>query len=200
MNYNSIKELLEKFYAGETSLEEEATLKRFFAEKDIPEALHADQELFRSLTVMEEESLLNEDFDTAVLAQMEGSTTIHWGRHQRIYALSGLAAAAVVVISLWVGGVFAPQQQLPGTINNPQVAYAETKKVLDEVSDNLNKGLTPVQSAVEKMDQPVQQMSKINDMRQALGKVQYLEEMNKARDLMQSINGVYTNLGVKITF
>jgi hypothetical protein len=199
MNYNSIKELLEKFYAGETSLEEEAILKRFFAEKDIPEALRADQALFRSLTAMEEESVLNEDFDTAVLAQMEGSS-VRWGRHQWVYTLSGLAAAAVVVISLWVGGVFAPQQPLPGTINNPQVAYAETKKVLGEVSDNLNKGLTPVQSAVEKLDQPVQQMSKINDMQQALGKVQYLEQMNKARELMRSINGVYTNLGVKITF
>ncbi len=199
MNYNSIKELLEKFYAGETSLEEEAMLKRFFAGDAVPEDLRADQELFRSLTMMESESVLNEDFDTSVLAQLEGVSS-RWGRHEWIYTLSGLAAAAVVVISLWVGGVFAPQQTLPGTINNPQVAYAETKKVLAEVSENLNKGLTPVESAAQDLDKPVQQMSKISDMQQALSKVNYLEQMNKARELFQTVNGVYTNLGIKITF
>ncbi|MBE0651890.1 MAG: hypothetical protein IH595_13760 [Bacteroidales bacterium] len=199
MNYNSIKELLERFYAGETSLEEEAILKQFFAEGDVPEELRADQELFRSMTAFGEESLLDEDFDKAVLAQMEGSS-FHWGRHEWIYTLSGFAAAAVIVISLWIGGVFSPQQQLPGTINNPKVAYIETRRVLAEVSDNLNKGIVPVRNAAEKLDQPMQQMSKIKDMEQALDKVKYLEQINKASEVMRTVNGVYTNLGIKITF
>ncbi len=197
MNYNSIKELLEKFYAGETSLEEEVTLKRFFAEKIVPERLRPDQELFRSLTTLEGEDTLDDEFDRAVLAQIEGNSH-RWGRHEWIYTLSGLAAAAVIVIALWIGGgVFSSQRQLPGTISNPQVAYAETKKILTEVSDNLNKGLDPVKSTTEKFDEPMQQMSKISNMEQALSNVKYLEEMNKARELMRSINGVYINLGIK---
>jgi hypothetical protein len=196
MNYNSIKELLEKYYAGETTLKEEDALKRFFAEEVVPDRLKADQELFRAMVASEQEEVLGDDFDKAVLSQLEGSS-FRWGRHEWIYTLSGLAAAAVIVISLWIGGVFAPQRPLPGTINNPQVAYAETRKALTEVSDNLNKGLVPVKSAAEKLDEPVKQMSKIDDMREALKKVQYLEEITKARDLMRSINGVYINLGIR---
>ena len=196
MNYNSIKELLEKFYSGETSLEEEATLKRFFAGEVVPERLRPDQELFRSLRALEEEDTLDDEFDRAVLAQIDG-TSRKWGRHEWIYSLSGLAAAAVIVIALWIGGVFSPQRQLPGTINNPQVAFAETKKALTEVSDNLNKGLDPVQKAAEKFVEPVKQASRIGDMEQALSKVKYIQEMNKARELMRSINGVYINLGIR---
>lgn len=196
MNYNSIKELLEKYYAGETTLKEEDALKRFFAEEVVPDRLKADQDLFRSLVASEHEEGLGDDFDRAVLSQIEGSS-FRWGRRGWIYTLSGLAAAAVIVISLWIGGVFAPQRPLPGTINNPQVAYAETRKALAEVSDNLNKGLAPLQSAAKELDEPVKQMSKIDDMQEALKKVQYLGKINKARDLMRSINGVYINLGIR---
>lgn len=196
MNYNSIKELLEKFYAGETTLKEEDALKLFFAEEIVPERLKADQELFLAMIASEREERLGSDFDEAVLSQLEGSS-FRWGRHEWIYTLSGVAAAAVIVISLWIGGVFAPQRNLPGTINNPQVAYAETKKALMQVSDNLNKGLAPVQDATEKLNEPVKQMSKLEDMQEALKRVKYLEEINKARDLMRSINGVYINLGIR---
>jgi len=193
MNYNSIKELLEKFYSGETSLEEEATLKRFFAEEIVPERLRADQELFRSLTALEEESILDEDFDKAVLAQMEFKSH-KWRRREWIYTLSSLAAAAIIVISLWIGGTFSHQQQLPGTVNSPQVAYEQTKKALMEVSANLNKGLVPVQRATEKFDEPVQQMSKMGNMEQVISNVKYLGEINRAKEIILSINGVYINL------
>ena len=196
MNYNSIKELLEKFYAGETTLKEEDALKRFFAEEVVPDRLKADQELFRAMVASEQEEVLGDDFDEIVLSQLEGSS-FRWGRHEWIYTLSGLAAAAVIVISLWIGGVFAPQRPLPGTINNPQMAYAETRKALAEVSDNLNKGFAPVQSATKKLDEPVRQMSKFEDMQAALKKVKYLEQINTAQELMRSFNSVYINLGIR---
>jgi len=39
MDINIIKRLLEKFYEGETSLEEEAILSDYFNNEDIPEEL-----------------------------------------------------------------------------------------------------------------------------------------------------------------
>lgn len=196
MNYNSIKELLEKFYAGETTLGEEDALKHFFAEEHVPERLRADQELFRSMTAMEEETTLGDDFDKAILSQIK-THSLRWGHREWIYTLSSVAAAAVVVILLWIGGVFSSQRRLPGTINNPQLAYAETKKALIEVSSNLNKGLDPVRSATKKLDEPLQQASKLGDMQEALSKIKYLEQMNRAQELIRSINGVYINLGIK---
>lgn len=196
MNYNSIKELLEKFYAGKTTLKEEDDLKRFFIEESVPERLRPDQELFRSLIAMEEEATLGDNFDQSVLSQIKGSP-FRWDRRKWIYTLSGVAAAAVIVISLWIGGVFAPQRQLPGTIDNPQLAYAETKKALITVSDNLNKGLDPVKCATEKLDEPVQQASKLGDLQAAFSKMKYLEQINEAQDLIHSLSGVYINLGIK---
>ena len=47
---NDIEKLLARFYAGETTAEEEQTLKEYFARTDVPPALHADRDMFRQLT------------------------------------------------------------------------------------------------------------------------------------------------------
>jgi len=193
MNYSKIRQLLDRFYKGETSLEEEALLRNFFAQEKDTEPFRTDRQLFNSLSEITKEEVLGEDFDQAILAQIEEKST-RLNRRRLIYSFSGLAAAAMIVLAVWMGGLFSPQAQLVGTINNPQLAFAQTKKALKEVSQNLNKGLAPVKTATADFNKPLQQLAKIDKMETSLKEVERIRGMEKARRLMQSINGVYINL------
>lgn len=48
-----IRTLTEKFFNGETSLQEERTLYDFYCQDDIPDDLRSSQELFRSLGALD---------------------------------------------------------------------------------------------------------------------------------------------------
>ena len=47
-----IRTLTDKFFNGDTTLEEEQELYDFYRQEDIPEDMHADRELFRDLTAL----------------------------------------------------------------------------------------------------------------------------------------------------
>ena len=51
MDYRYIRQLLERYWKGETTLEEEQILRTFFIQKDIPE----DMEVYRPLFAYESE-------------------------------------------------------------------------------------------------------------------------------------------------
>ncbi|MCK4465557.1 MAG: pyruvate ferredoxin oxidoreductase, partial [Bacteroidales bacterium] len=46
MDLQKIEKLLQKYYNGETSLEEEEVLRTFFSSRDVPDHLEAEKELF----------------------------------------------------------------------------------------------------------------------------------------------------------
>ena len=46
MENRGIKDLLEKFYEGQTSLSEEQILKEFFLKESVPIEFHADRDVF----------------------------------------------------------------------------------------------------------------------------------------------------------
>lgn len=191
MNYNNVEQMLDRFYAGETSPEEESQLKRFFASDDVPESLRVDQLMFQSLQVASSEPSLGAAFDEKVLTQIEQKPVrkriVRWS-----YAVAGLAAGVLILISLWIGGFLTPQPY--GTIDNPQLALAQTRAALQKVSKNLNKGLKPIEKAAADFNKPLNKVAAINKMNQPLKDLQRLREMEKARQLMQSINSVYINL------
>lgn len=191
MNYNNVKQMLNRFYAGETSPEEEGQLKRFFASDDVPESLRVDQLMFQSLQVASSEPSLGAAFDEKVLTQIEQKPVrkriVRWS-----YAVAGLAAGVLILISLWMGGFLTSQPY--GTIDNPQLAFAQTRAALQKVSKNLNKGLNPVKTAAADFNKPLNKVAEINKINKSLKDIKRISEMEKARQLMQSINSVYINL------
>ena len=49
MDYKVMEQLLDKYFDGETSLQEESRLREYFRRADVPEALQPYQPLFRHL-------------------------------------------------------------------------------------------------------------------------------------------------------
>ena len=69
MDYKDIEQLLERYWQCETSVEEEATLRDFFAKEEVPAHLLRYKNLFVYQQVQQEVGL-GEDFDTRILAEV----------------------------------------------------------------------------------------------------------------------------------
>ena len=104
MDYKYINQLLERYWAAETTLEEEEILRTFFSQADIP----AELETYRPLFVYEQTEpktdVLGDDFDEKILSMIEEPVVVKArtiSLAQRLMPL--FRAAAVVAIILTLG-------------------------------------------------------------------------------------------------
>jgi len=165
-----IRKLLDRFYTGETTLEEEQILQDYFSSTSIPEELMPDRDLFRSLgtndSVAVPEGLNQKILD--VIDQQEKKVVRT--RRISVFSLSGLAAGLLVVIALYMGYFRADRpgmiaHQMTDTYENPQDAYEEARRTLAYVSAKLNtgtSGLEHVKQVSKTTSDPLKSLSKIN--------------------------------------
>ncbi len=104
MDYKYIEQLLERYWSGETSLEEENILRAFFSQKDIPASLLPYRDIFVYQAVSKSEEVLDSDFDDKILALIDEPEVV---KARTITLRQRLApmfkAAAVVAIMLTLG-------------------------------------------------------------------------------------------------
>lgn len=102
MDYKYIEQLIERYFACETTLKEEHILRDFFAQDDVPAHLKQWQPLFKSVTDLGT-AHLDEAFDQRVL-ELAGEQHVTARRisiTQRMYPL--YKAAAVVAVAIVLG-------------------------------------------------------------------------------------------------
>lgn len=104
MDYKYINQLLERYWAAETTLEEEEILRAFFSQKVIPAELEPYRALFVYQHVEKQNDVLGEAFDAKVL-EMIGQEKVVKARvvtlGQRLMPF--FRAAAVIAIILTLG-------------------------------------------------------------------------------------------------
>jgi len=123
MDYKYIKQLLERYWKGNTSLEEEAILRAFFNQKDIPVDIMEYRDLFVfAQQEHKNDNLLGDDFNEKVLAMIEEPATVKARTisiTQRLMPL--FKAAAVVAIILTLGNAmqvpFSSEPAVSGNIS-----------------------------------------------------------------------------------
>lgn len=108
MNYTYIEQLLDRYWKGETSNEEEKILKSFFEQNDVPDELKDDALYFSFLGEAKDMSL-SADFDKRFedIISEEDSSKIHVKAKVisfRKRMMPFLQAAAAVAVVLTVGG------------------------------------------------------------------------------------------------
>lgn len=104
MDYKYIQQLLERYWKGETSLQEEEILRSFFSQKDIPADLIRYKALFAYEQQEKMEDVLGDDFDEKILSMIEEPTPVKARvitMRQRMMPL--FKAAAIVAIFLTLG-------------------------------------------------------------------------------------------------
>ena len=112
MDYKSIEQLLENYFACTTTLQEEQILRSFFSPEDVPGHLVQYAELFQYATAAKEDTL-GEDFDQRMMARIEATeekaTMTEEKPKARIVKMTTrhfapfFKAAAVVAMALTIG-------------------------------------------------------------------------------------------------
>jgi hypothetical protein len=168
MNTNGIEALLEKFYEGNTSLQEERTLQDFFQREDVPAHLKPHQSLFGYYKSEQQLGLNNQNFEKSLSEQIKEDNgkisviRLHPSRKGFLF-LTGIAATILLLIGLLVAfqqDVFKRKLNQTG---NPdvEIAYADASKALLLVSGNLNNGLKYI-ARLQMVDKAMKNMQLFN--------------------------------------
>lgn len=130
MDLRSIEKLLDKYFQAETSVAEENELKAYFASPDVAPHLEQYRPLFGY-------------FSHAGTQQFEKPLPLK--TKKRYAAWISVAAGVAVMLGLFTFLNRQPAQQEDlGTYDNPEVAFRETQKALNMLSENVNVGVASV--------------------------------------------------------
>ncbi len=166
-----IREMLDRFYQGESTLEEERRLKDFFSTGSVPEELLADRELFLSFLEEGLDISVPGDLDQQIIAAIDREEKKDQkARRINLYSLSGLAAGLLALIAVYLFFLRDDRPELVAfhqvdTYEDPMKAYEEAKQTLFYVSAKLNSGtseLKYVKEATKATVDPLKSLSKIN--------------------------------------
>ena len=131
MDYKYIEQLLERYWECETTLQEEAILRAFFSQPEMPE-VPEDIRKYQALFVCEtqKEEALGEDFDARIL-EMTGEAPVAKTVSLKSRLMPLFKAAAIVAIILTLGN--AAQAPWDRGWDNPHEEYAKFHQQSDSV-------------------------------------------------------------------
>ena len=182
-----IEELLEKYYNGDTTLDEERKLHWYFQTHDIPMHLKPDAELFRSnykRSTEEASPELSEKLAKLIDEQDKKSRFILTTRSLRW--ISGIAASIIILLSLWIGfgrDSFFNRPKFADTYDDPKIAYQETRKALLLVSEKLNSGTKDLQ-VLNKYSQSMNKLEPILSFGPSIHNLGKFSKFNEATELI----------------
>ena len=141
MDSKKIEQLLEKYWACETSLEEEKALRDFFHQSDVPQHLKESASLFQYFEQQRQQIITDVSFDGQLKRKLEPATA---KVRSLLYSSLRIAAGiSVVLASFWLVRTQirdSQPQELTDTYDDPKKAFEETKKALQLISKNFSKG------------------------------------------------------------
>ena len=144
---NNIKELLQKYFDGETSLAEEHILQEYFAQAEIAEDLKQYKPMFECFAGLEAETLPNPAFDE----EFRKKVSVHRKHHGLVYHISLWSSAAAACVVLAMGSIYYVERQnnymiVNGKrINDPEKALMIAADKLHLVTGKFNNSVSHVQ-------------------------------------------------------
>ncbi len=152
MEKHELKILLDKYYNAETTLEEEAFLRKFFSENECSDEFIADKAIFNYCRHLGEIPLPEKGFEERISSALDEKNSYGYStRRKRLIAFSGIAAGLVIMAGTYflINSKRAPAD----TFSDSRLASAAAMEVLFMVSERINQGTLALE--------PVR---KINDM------------------------------------
>jgi hypothetical protein len=146
MIIKEIEELLERYYEGNTSLEEEKRLKTFFSQEEVPPHLKSHAAIFRFHSEEIKEELNDPRFEEALfLSTNEPAVVSIRSRTKYYYPVFAITATFLLLFGL----LFTIEKDIldkeKKESQDPSMAFADTRQALMLVSVNLNNGLDKIQ-------------------------------------------------------
>lgn len=134
MDSNKIEQLLDKYWACESSLEEEQMLREYFQKGEYPEQMKETAALFLYFGETRKKTISDSSFDQRVLAKARpaGKMVSIIRNSMRIAAGLAVLIAAFFIVKNEVRK--STPQEMVDTYEDPKLAFEETKKALMMIS------------------------------------------------------------------
>ncbi|MCB2221075.1 MAG: hypothetical protein KQI35_11825 [Bacteroidetes bacterium] len=184
MKLQKIDELILKFEQGETSLAEEQELKIFFRQGIVPEKYRVYKDMFEFYTLAVQEEYPDPGFDDRFFENLG----VHTGTKTRKltpygrYTWWGVAASMIILMGLYL--TLFNQQKSIDTYENPEFAYAKTKKVLMMVSGNLNTGMDEL-SNIKELESGMSELKNIEAFNDGLKSMRKISTLDKTTNFIK---------------
>ncbi|MBA7554713.1 hypothetical protein ES705_47344 [subsurface metagenome] len=173
MDLQKIEKLLQKYYNGETSLEEEEVLRTFFASRDVPDHLEAEKEMFTYYYGPFKDEAPNPGLEEKILdaIRIEGSRYRMQPVKKRLYLFTSVAAGFLILLGSYFlitgkNGIEFSLKKYEDTYESPELAYLETKKTLLLISEKFNRGTKELQT-LSTFDRVAKELNNISKVRYA---------------------------------
>ena len=153
MELAKIENLLEKYFEAKTTIKEEAVLKEYFAQDKVAPHLIEHKELFNFFS---DSSLETSNRTIELTKKSKNPISIKW-----------LSIAAMLVFFV---GIYSVYQQNESEKEEARLAYIETQKALDLISNSLNKGTGAV-AQLDKFNKGTNAMAQLQTFGNAQKKV-----------------------------
>jgi len=139
MELTEIKQLLQAYFNGESTFEEERRLENYFQSGEVAEEVAEYAEFFGGISELSEridDSGIEEDVMDYILENEHKEKTKYLGMWKMV---TGIAASIIIVLG---GFLFYQQKQKPfnDTFENPEEAYVYAQQTLQFMSGKYNKG------------------------------------------------------------
>lgn len=173
MDLQQIEKLLQKYYNGETSLEEEGVLRTFFASRDVPDHLEAEKEMFSYYYSQSRDEASNPGLEEKILdaIRIEGSRYRMQPVKKRLYLFTSVASGFLILLGSYFlitskNGIGFSLKKYEDTYESPELAYLETKKTLLLISEKFNRGTKELQT-LSTFDRVAKELNNISKVRYA---------------------------------
>ncbi len=178
MEQEKIRELLAKFYDGETSEEEELILREYLGSAAAPASLAGEFGYLAAGPDQVPEP--SEDF-AARLDEITRKEVILASPRTRWLRFAGIGAAAAIITVAWLILSPAANKQTTDTFKDPALAMAEVKNILLTVSEKMNTGTAHLEQVGEITSRPeeLNSLTTINGLvGRNLSRLRYLNDMH----------------------
>lgn len=185
MNREKIKALLEKYYEGDSSNEEEKLLRNYFLGDHIDDEFLPHRDIF---IFSESEMISNKDIpdiSNEIWDNIQSSNNVNtFKKRKLIYNYLSIAASIAILI---VSFFFIRDEiqnkdtiQFEDTYENPELAYLQAKEALLYVSAKLNSG-TEHLDPIKTIDKGAEELKVLSTFNQGLNELKTIEKYNIAK-------------------
>ena len=168
MNTEELNRLIEKFYSGQTTEDEENKLSELLKRDDLPAGYDSEKAIFGYFEREGEMAEPSFGFESRILSAIDDSESKESDQRLRKNILAYLSTAAAILLLVGSFFLFYHGSKSEDTFTDPEIAYNETMKVLLDVSARMNRG-TRALEPVRKMDEITAQS--FNTINKSAGKI-----------------------------
>ena len=184
MNEEELNRLLEKYYKGESTEKDEAELRSFFNENNIPEGYETEKVIFSYYRNTVEVPEPSPDFESGIIAGIDEYESKSSSRNLRKFILPLISTAAGLLIMSGSYFFFINRTDPRNTYSDPKIAYAETMKILMKVSSKMNQAAMALEPVAKINDLTTKSFNAINKPARIIEKnLKNLDYLQRAYEL-----------------